>query len=107
MTKKVMMIALYMIIGFQAKASHIQPQATSQPELTREVAKTQNICSIHAGDIGKLKFKGSSYEEAFTRVTDECFNKRTQLFVQSRNQQPDQDRQILFAESCVNSVECI
>ncbi len=100
-----MMITFYLVLGYQAKASnHIENHETSA---LRDVAKTQNICTIQAGDVGKLKFKGRTYEEAFARVTDECFQKRTDLFVRSRNQQPDQERQILFAESCVNSVECI
>ena len=61
---------------------------------------------IHTGDL-KLKYRGSSFEDAFTKVTDDCFQKRTAKYVKDRKQEPSQDRQILFAESCANSVKCI
>ncbi len=110
MFKKILMISLYLMIGYQAKASYntMANSAEHQPASIKEAAaKTKNICTINAGDIGKLKYRGATYEEAFSRVTNECFQRRTDLFVKNRNQQPDQDRQILFAESCVNSVKCI
>lgn len=109
--KKTLMITLYLLLGFQAKAAVMTPIHSRMPasEVVEHAAgkKMQNICMVHAGDIGKLKFKGRTYEEAFSKVTDECFQRRTQLFVKARHTQPDQDRQIQFAESCVNSVKCI
>ncbi len=112
MLRKLMMISLYVMIGYQAKAIHFTPMNDRAPasEVALQKAtpkKTQNICMIQAGDIGKLKYKGHSYEDAFSKVTDECFQRRTQLFVKNRKMQPDQDRQIKFAESCVNSIKCI
>ncbi len=112
MIRKLLMITLYVIIGFQAKAVNFTPMTSRMP--ASEMADDQrtpqtlkNICMIHAGDIGKLKYKGKSYEDAFSKVTDECFQRRTQQYVKSRNMQPDQDRQIQFAESCVNNITCI
>lgn len=122
MMKKALMITLYLLIGFQAKALFGGPDlSTRMPASDRFVSsktktengpsvdlkKMKNICMIHAGDVGKLKYKGTTYEQAFSRVTDECFQKRTQIFVQNRKVHPDQDRQIQFAESCVNAVKCI
>jgi hypothetical protein len=108
MLKKVLMITLYLALGYQAKASFELPHVFRSLASERsEASNTQNICMIHAGDIGKLKYKGRTYEEAFSRVTDECFQRRTQQFVKARNVYPDQDRQIQFAESCVNSIKCI
>ena len=121
--KKALMITLYLALGYQAKALFfIAPMDTRMPASDRMVVSTEteqikpvsrepkamkNICMIHAGDVGKLKYKGKTYEQAFSKVTDECFQRRTQQFVKSRNMHPDQDRQIQFAESCVNSVKCI
>ena len=113
MTKKLLMISLYVMIGWQARAEIIPANNMTlrAPASTKALAATpkkmKNICMIQAGDIGKLKYKAETYEQAFAKVTDECFQKRTQLFVRNRKQQPDQDRQIQFAESCVNSIKCI
>lgn len=125
MIKKTLMITLYLILGYQAKAVNSIDQlvgfdmnaamSTRHPASDRSTAakpakatkKMENICMIEAGDIGKLKFKGSSYEHAFSRVTDECFQRRTNLYVKARKAQPTQDRQIQLAESCVNSIKCI
>lgn len=109
MIKKFLMISIYMMIGFQAHSA-FQPNSllrtiASEREVSTKTLK--NICMIQVGDVGTLKYKGSSYEDAFSKVTDECFQRRTNLYVQSRKEQPDQDRQIQFAESCVNSIKCI
>jgi hypothetical protein len=106
------MITVYLLLGWQAKAAFYTPATTRAPASSefskqRSPQQMKNICMMQAGDIGKLKYKGSSYEDAFSKVTDACFQRRTQLYVKSRNQQPDQDRQIQFAESCVNSIQCI
>ena len=99
------MIALYISIGFQAMAA--VPTNNMTPREPASLKQEKNICMIQSGDIGKLKYKGTSMSDAFTKVTDECFKKRNQLFVRARNQEPSQDRQIQFAESCANSVKCI
>lgn len=109
--KKLVMITVYLMIGWQARAEIIPANMTLRaPASTKAIQSakaTKNICSIKAGDIGNLKYKADTYEQAFSKVTDECFKRRTQLYVKNRNQQPDQDRQIQFAESCVNSIKCI
>ena len=126
MIKKTLMITLYLILGYQAKAIYSidaltafnmeEAMMTRMPASDRGTAaktpskapkKMKNICMIEAGDIGKLKYKGTSYEQAFSRVTDECFQRRTNLYVKARKAHPSQDRQIQFAESCVNSIKCI
>lgn len=112
MMKKILMITVYCVIGWQAKAEVMPTNMTVRAPASykgQAVApkKMQNICMIKTGDIGDLKFKGRTYKEAFSKVTDECFQRRTQLFVRNRNMQPDQDRQIDFAESCLNDVDCI
>ena len=112
MIKKFLMITLYLMLGYQAKAVYDTPMMTRMPASERSVStkapkQMKNICMMEAGDVGKLKYKGKTYEQAFSKVTDECFQRRTKLFVKAKNMQPDQDRQIQFAETCVNSVKCI
>lgn len=130
MLKKFVMITIYLVLGYQAKGSYnieaiidMAPVANMTvatvidraPASNKEIAsikkakprKMKNICSIQAGDVGKLKYKGKTYEQAFSKVTDACFQRRTDLYVKARKRHPDQDRQIQFAESCVNSVKCI
>jgi hypothetical protein len=109
MMKKIGMITMYLLISWQVRAE-IMPnnlQLRMPAAATENTTKSHNICSIHAGDIGKLKYKADTYEKAFEKVTNECFQRRSDLYVKNRNVQPDQDRQIQFAESCVNSVHCI
>jgi|GEM_PF-6286308 len=67
----------------------------------------KTICQMNSGDTGLLKFRGDSYEAAFEKVTDDCFQKRNSAYIKDRGEQPDQDRQILFIEACVNSVQCV
>lgn len=104
MLKKLLMITIYLTIGYQAQA---QDSLWLRGLASETTTKTQNICTIQAGDVGQIRYKSSSYEDAFQKTTSECFQRRTQLFVKARNQQPDQDRQIQFVESCLNSVKCI
>ena len=106
MIKKTLMVTLYILIGYQSMAAVCAPMT---PATDRGIASQteQNICMIQSGDVGKLKYKGASMSDAFQKVTEECFQKRNQLFVKRNNQEADQDRQILFAESCANSVKCI
>ncbi|MCB0378673.1 MAG: hypothetical protein KDD33_09290 [Bdellovibrionales bacterium] len=92
------MIIAYMLIGLPGLA------ATSAQNTT---AKSRNICMMQAGDVGKLKYRANTQQEAFQKVADACFQKRSSLFVKARNQEPDQDRQIQFVEACVNNIKCI
>lgn len=107
MMKKVLMITIYLVVGYQAQASYLQPASLRSLASERNTANTGSICTIQAGDIGSLKYKGQSYEEAFSKVTNECFERRNQKYIQAKSMQPAQDRQIQFVEACANSVKCI
>ena len=113
MTKHILKILSYVVIGTSLLAAapvnaKVNPKASVSSKKTILAKKTKkNICMIEAKDIGKLKYKGKSYEDAYQKVADECFRKRNSMFVSQRKQQPDQDRQILFVESCVNNISCI
>lgn len=106
MIKKTLMVTLYILIGYQCMAAVHAPMTPADRGIASQ-APEQNICMIQSGDVGKLKYKGTSMSDAFQKVTEECFQKRNQLFAKRNNQEADQDRQILFAESCANSVKCI
>ena len=89
MIKKFLMITLYLALGYQAKAAFNTPMMTRMPASERSVStetpkQMKNICMMEAGDVGKLKYKGKTYEQAFSKVTDECFQRRTKLLSKPR-----------------------
>lgn len=79
----------------------------SKPE-ARGIASTEDYqtCSFESGETGKIKFKGSSKEEAFERTAKACLKARVAFYVTSRGSAPSTERQILFAEDCVNKTFC-
>lgn len=111
MIKKIFMIALYLMLGYQARA------AVNELSQLREIASERSaaavpspkltVCKMEAGDTGLVKFRAHSHKEAFEKVTESCFQRRQDKYIQSRGQFPDQDRQILFVESCANKIECV
>lgn len=109
MLRKTLMISIYLFVGYQAQAAFapMTERAPASESLQNVQSEKPSICMIDAGDIGKLKYKANNYQQAFSKVTDECFQRRSQMYVKRENMQPDQDRQIQFAESCVNSIKCI
>lgn len=104
MIKRIAIIFLYaaMTLPLMATSSHASTHANAAVK-----APKSTICMINSGDVGKLKYKANSYQMAFQKVTDACFQKRNDLYKKSRKQEPTQDRQIQFAESCVNSIKCV
>lgn len=119
MLKKFMMICVYLMLGYQAKASTVDAVETIDLSISRSIAsaatkvtpgtlKMKNICGFNNSQIGKFKVKASSYEEAFSKATDECFKRRNSEHLKVKQSHPDQDRQILYAETCVNNdIKCI
>lgn len=73
----------------------------------RNVTNTVDpTCVFESGETGKLKFKGSTRDEAFERTAKACLKARVAFYVQSRGTAPTTERQILFAEDCVNKTFC-
>lgn len=95
-----------MILLIAVSGMSLQAFAAKRDAAAANIKSEKTICQMNAGDTGLVKIKASSYEMAFQKVVDDCFQKRNDAYIQNRKEQPDQDRQILFAESCLNSVEC-
>jgi len=102
MSKKAIIMAASLLMALPSFGATNVKEEKSKKESTKTT-----ICQIHAGDIGLVKYRGGNYEEAFEKVTNACFSKRNDAYRKSRNEEPDQDRQISFVESCVNDVKCI
>ena len=101
MMNQITLLCAAFLMSLAATTSHAATPATAAK------AAKPTICMIHSGDIGKLKFKANSYQIAFQKVTDACFQKRTQMYKKSRKHEPTQERQIEFAETCVNNIKCV
>lgn len=63
-------------------------------------------CSFESADVGKMKFRGSTREEAFERTARACLQARVQGYIKIRGDVPTAERKILFAEDCVNKTFC-
>ncbi len=63
-------------------------------------------CVFESADVGKMKFRGTSREEAFERTARACLQARVQGYIKIRGDVPSSERKILFAEDCVNKTYC-
>ncbi|MBY0314525.1 MAG: hypothetical protein K2Q26_03335 [Bdellovibrionales bacterium] len=100
------LLILIMLLGPIASILDIsKPQTTAT---TRGIASTEDYqtCSFESGETGKIKFKGATKEEAFERTAKACLKARMAFYVTSRGSAPSTERQILFAEDCVNKTFC-
>lgn len=104
------LLILLMLMGPMASILDIsKPQMAGQDSLqTRGIASTEDYqtCSFESGETGKIKFKGATKEEAFERTAKACLKARMAYYVTSRGSAPSTERQILFAEDCVNKTFC-
>ena len=111
MLKKILMITVYLFVGWQAKAAiTTAPNMTLRgiaSEASQPAEEKPTICMMEAGDTKKVKFKGTTYEEAFKAVTNRCFQIRNSAYEARGKGYASQDRQIEFAQACLNSVKCI
>ncbi|MCB0343182.1 MAG: hypothetical protein H6626_03305 [Pseudobdellovibrionaceae bacterium] len=55
-----------------------------------------------AGDIGTIKTDGPNKNAARSTASEECFDRRIDLFVQKRGELPDDAQAALIIDSCVN-----
>lgn len=79
----------------------------TERKIERSVANDDyQTCSFESGETGKLKFKGATREEAMERTAKACLKARIASFVINRGSSPTTERQILFAEDCVNKTFC-
>jgi hypothetical protein len=76
----------------------VERKASPQPEF--------QTCSFESGEVGKLRFRGETREVAFEKTTKACLQARVLYFQVQRGSAPTTERQILFAEDCVNKTYC-
>lgn len=74
--------------------------------MNKIVATLFFVCQINQGDVGLLKYKAKTYEDAVQAVVEECVEKRKEMYFKRYGESPDEDREILFIETCVNEVKC-
>lgn len=63
-------------------------------------------CMFESPDVGKIKFRGTTREEAFEQTSRACLMSRVETFIRKKGTTPTVERKILFAEDCVNKTYC-
>jgi hypothetical protein len=76
----------------------VEREATPAPDY--------QTCSFESGEVGKLRFRGETKEAAFEKTAKACLQARVNFYQVQRGSAPSQERQILFAEDCVNKTYC-
>lgn len=69
-------------------------------------APDYQTCAFESPDVGKMKFRGTSREEAFEKTARACLQARVETYIRARGDVPTVERKILFAEDCVNKTYC-
>ena len=102
-----MKLAIYSLLTFML-FSLFGARAFCAPQITEEkpAAVDYQTCVFESGDVGKLKFRGASREEAFEKTSRACLQARVEGFIKVRGDIPSIERKILFAEDCVNKTYC-
>lgn len=82
--------------------------ASAMPDTAERSINTAEFqtCTFESADVGKMKFRGATREEAFERTSRACLQARVQGYIKIRGDVPDSERKILFAEDCVNKTYC-
>lgn len=70
------------------------------------LAAADYACVFDSKEIGKMKFRGTTREEAHERTARACLSERISLFHALRLTEPKTDQVILFMEDCVNRTYC-
>ena len=96
---KTLFVLFMMSVSFSALAI---PQHEERAVSSAETP----TCVFESADVGKMKFRGTSREEAFERTARACLQARVQGYIKIRGDVPSTERKILFAEDCVNKTYC-
>jgi hypothetical protein len=80
--------------------------AVPQPEERSIANDDYKTCVFESSDVGKMKFRGTTREEAFERTARACLQARVEGYIKIRGDIPSIERKILFAEDCVNKTYC-
>lgn len=93
----------FLMFSFYGSRAFCAPQISEEKPATAQDYKT---CVFESSDVGKLKFRGATREEAFERTSRACLQARVEGFIKVRGDLPSVERKILFAEDCVNKTYC-
>ena len=63
------------------------------------------ICKIKTKRFGIIRSKANSYEEAFSKGVETCFQKLNSNHMKTHKKYPGMDEQVSFANTCTN-IEC-
>jgi hypothetical protein len=101
---KWVLYSVFTFLMFSFLGSHAFAAAESLDPKPADV--DYKTCVFESGDVGKMKFRGSSREEAFEKTSRACLQARVQGYIKLRGDVPSVERKILFAEDCVNHTYC-
>ena len=102
-------IISFFVTGWQANANtkKVASHSVHHEFITIKKKTKKNICIIKTKKAGLFKSTASTYEKAFSKGIQSCFQKQTRLFVKAKKQYPGQDEQIKFANTCMDNIQCI
>lgn len=96
--KHVLFIVVLMINTTVWAAPHGDAATDSAPNF--------QTCMFESPDVGKIKFRGNTREDAFEQTSRACLQSRVETFIRKKGETPTVERKILFAEDCVNKTYC-
>lgn len=63
-------------------------------------------CRVITGDVGEIIGQGQNMNSARSDASEQCFDRRMQLFRTLRGQLPDEDQSLDVIDQCAN-VRCV
>ncbi|MCC6137565.1 MAG: hypothetical protein IT287_02965 [Bdellovibrionaceae bacterium] len=96
---KAVLFVLSVLASFSVWAAPHDENADGQPQEFQ-------TCMFESADVGKIKFRGTTREEAFEQTSRACLQSRVETFIRKKGTTPTVERKILFAEDCVNKTYC-
>ena len=97
-----MKLALFLITLSLSLSVLAAPHSEQQGEQSGDF----QTCVFEAPDVGKIKFRGATREQAFEQTSRVCLQTRVETFIRKKGTTPTTERKILFAEDCVNKTYC-
>jgi hypothetical protein len=97
-----MKLALFLITLCLSLSVLAAPHEESQGEQNADL----QTCTFESPDVGKIKFRGATREQAFEQTSRVCLQTRVETFIRKKGTTPTTERKILFAEDCVNKTYC-
>jgi len=96
----------FMVFSLYGARAFCAPAELSEKPAGEQLAADYKTCVFESHDVGKLKFRGATREEAFEKTSRACLQARVEGYIKIRGDVPTVERKILFAEDCVNQTFC-